>query len=254
MQRRLIGRSLIGTAVAAACLTPISAQQPATLEELAKHVRPLLADLLPPVLYEKKENWGKTTKVISGVHWDGLRPRITKADRNDGTWKHIKLSVRNPKKSLTIDMHDLRKVDADTQAFQADVAFDCTVDYEQQNWESGVRLYSGSLRARLRVKIHMDCENLIRLENTDGAVLPDIVFRFRVVQAKVRYYDLVVEHIAGLGGTAAKIVGDSLYDTLRQWRPSLERKLLDRAAEAITKAADTKEVRIGLSGLLKDKK
>ena len=118
----------------------------------------------------------------------------------------------------------------------------------------GIRLWSAGVRARLRVKAHLECENIIRLEEKPKSFLPDIVFRLRVTKAKVGYDDLVVEHIAGIGGTAAKVLGETFHDAMNQWRPSIERKLLERASAAIVKAADTKEVRIGLSGLFKELK
>jgi hypothetical protein len=83
--------------------------------------------------------------------------------------------------------------------------------------------------------------------------LPDIVFRLRVVKATVSYDNLVVEHLNGVGGSPARLMGEALRSTLKQWKPSIERNLLARAEVAIVKAADTREVRIGLGGLVKQK-
>ncbi len=241
-------------ALAAGASVLAAAQQPESLEELSKSLQPLLADALPEVLYEKQDNWGHTTMVTHGIVWHGLRPEFTKGPRNDGAWKHIKVSVRNPKQTVDIRMYGLEKLDEERQTFQTDLAFVCAVDYDQQNWEKGVRLWSGSVRAHFRAKAHLDCENLIRAETKEKSLLPDIVFRLRVTKARVGYDDLVVEHIAGVGGTAAKLIGEGFHDALNQWKPSVERKLLERASAAIVKAADTKEVRLGLSGLWKEKK
>jgi hypothetical protein len=221
------------------------------LAELSKALKPLLADALPIVLYEKQENWGRTRMVAHAVHWRGLRPEIRKTPRNDGAWRKIKITNRNPRQNVDIRLHGLKQVNDDTQTFKTDLGFLCGVEYDQQNWESGIRLWSGSVRARLRIHAHLDCENVIRVE-TGKSFLPDIIFRLRVTKASVWYDDLVVEHIAGIGGTAAEIIGDAFHDVLRQWRPSVERDLLARANAAIVKAADTREVRIGLSGLFKD--
>jgi hypothetical protein len=60
----------------------------------------------------------------------------------------------------------------------------------------------------------------------------------------------VVEHIAGLGGEAAKLLGDAARGSIKQWRPSMEHELLAKANVAIVKAGDTKEVRVSLSKLL----
>ena len=115
-----------------------------------------------------------------------------------------------------------------------------------------MRLWSGSIRARTQLHVTLDCESVVRVE-TKGGLLPDFVFRVRVTQAEVGYDDLVVEHIAGVGGSAARLIGEALHRSLHRWKPSLERDLLARADAAIVKAADTREVRLGLSGLLKQK-
>ncbi len=40
---------------------------------------------------------------------------------------------------------------------------------------------------------------------------------------------------------------------MKQWKPSIERDLLDKASNAVVKTADTREIRIGFSSLLKKK-
>jgi hypothetical protein len=248
-----VGLSCIVLAALAGGLSAKPAHQPKNLAELSKVLKPLLADALPPVLYEKEDDWGRTTMVTHAIRWRGLRPEVRKTPRNDGTWRKIKITARNPRDNLYIRLHGLKQVSDDTQTFKTDLAFLCGVEYDQQNWESGIRLWSGSVRARLRIKAHLECENVIRLEPGES-FLPDIVFRLRVTKAWVVYDELVVEHIAGIGGTAAKVIGEAFHDVLNQWRPSVERNLLARANAAIVKAADTREVRIGLSGLFPTKK
>src|SRR5690349_1545795 len=110
------------------------------------------------------------------------------------------------------------------------------VEYEQQNWANGVRLWSGSVRARAQVKCDMDCENIIRVDLDKG--LPDFIIRMRVTSAKVSYDKLVVEHINGIGGTGAKVIGEAMHRAIDRWRPSLERDLLTRAGEAVVRAGD----------------
>jgi hypothetical protein len=138
--------------------------------------------------------------------------------------------------------------------FTAFISFDTHIDFDRQIWHTGTRTYSGSIRARLRIKLTLHCEATARLDSR-GAVLPDAVFRLRVLQADSGYDNFVVEHIAGMGGEAAKLLGDAARGSLKQWRPSMERELLAKADAAIVKAGDTKEVRVSLSKLLgKNKK
>ena len=111
--------------------------------------------------------------------------------------------------TLDLKLYDLRKVDAERQRFRVYLSFAATVDFEQQIWESGVRLYSGSTKARVRLQAWLDVENTIRIEK-GKSFLPDMVIRFRVIDAKLAYRDFVVEHTAGVGGTAARVIGEAI--------------------------------------------
>jgi hypothetical protein len=58
-----------------------------------------------------------------------------------------------------------------------------------------------------------------------------------------------MEHVAGVGGEAARIIGSAIKGGLDQWHPSFERELLARADAAIVQAGDTREVRVNLTSL-----
>ena len=247
--RRFITSLLLGLALCGG-----SHCQPSddSVEALAAALKPLLADALPPVLYEKTTNWGHQELAANGVRWHGLRAEVIKVPRNDGKWKRIRVTAQELPRSLALVVTDFKTVDTDRQTFKVFLTFQAGLEYEQQNWDLGVRLWSGSVRARLQLKVALECENVIRVEQGKG-LFPDLVFRLRVTSAHVSYDNLVVEHVAGVGGSAARLTGEAVRSALRQWKPSLERDLLARADAAILKAADTREVRIGLGGLLKKK-
>jgi hypothetical protein len=78
-----------------------------------------------------------------------------------------------------------------------------------------------------------------------------VIFRLHAVRSDLTYSHLVVEHILGVGGDLAKLLGEAIQHGIHRWRPSLERNLLNKANAAIEKAADTKEIRIGLGSLLR---
>ena len=85
----------------------------------------------------------------------------------------------------------------------------------------------------------------------NGTLLPDAVFRLRATEAKLGFDHFQLEHVAGVGGELAKLIGEAVQAGLEEWRPSLERELLDKADAAIVKAADTKEMRLSVMKLLK---
>jgi hypothetical protein len=105
----------------------------------------------------------------------------------------------------------------------------------------------------VRLRLTLNCEAETRLEK-NGSWMPDAVFRLRVLKSDFRYDNLVVEHTAGIGGEAAKVLGDAMIQTVRQVKPSLERKLIEKANASIVKAGDTKEVRVSLLEMMSGKK
>lgn len=228
------------------------AQSPTNKEaaaNLTQLLQPLLLDALPPVLYEGQQNWGKQS-LVSEIHFKGIKPVIRKVPRNDGTWRKFKVTTRNLPSTFRVKLTDLRQLDADRQAFKIYLTFMLNMEMEQQHWESGVRFYAGSAKARLRLNLDLDCESTLKLDTSKSVLLPDAVFRLRVTRANVSYNELVVEHIGGLGGAAAKFIGDTLHDAVKQWRPSIERNLRDQANAAIVKAADTKEIKLSFGSWL----
>jgi hypothetical protein len=207
-------------------------------------------------LYEYLPFWVHTTRVAIVVKLTGkalpLRPEVMYGDKNDGTWKKIRVTADNLADTLIFDLRNVKQIEPGRVGFDVFLSFDVRVEYQQQKWDAGVRLYDTSTQLRLRVKATLGCEVSGRLEDT-GALLPDAVIQLRVVRSDLRYDNLVVEHVAGVGGEAAKVLGDTAKGGLREWYPSLERELLAKANAAIVKAGENKEVRVSLNKLLTNK-
>ena len=220
---------------------------------LAANLRGLLLQALPTPLYEDTSHWGRQRLVPGRTRWRGkglrARPEVEQVLKNDGRWWKVRVTASRPASTLALDIRDVQKPEPGRLLFTAFLATDADVELDRQTWKQGVRFYSGSTRARLRVKLALRCEAVTRVETT-GKLLPEAVFRLRVLQADLGYDRLVVEHIAGIGGDGAKVLGEAVHATLRGLRPSLERDLLAKANAAIVKAGDTKEVRVSLLSLL----
>ncbi len=256
-------RALVLTGVVALILTagPRAAADPPSplavlsanpLDSLSGNLRGLLLRGLPDPLYEAAPNWGHTTEVVRGVTWHGLHPEVRRSAKNDGTWEKVRFTAVSPADSLILDVRNPQFPEAGRMTFDVYLAFDARGDYTRQVWDHGRKMYDGSVRARMRVKVNLSCEATTRLE-AGGGLLPDAVFRLRVTKADLRYDNFVTEHVAGVGGEAAKVIGDAFRGGLKQWHPSLERELLAKADAAIVKAGDTKEVRVNLVSLFTKK-
>jgi hypothetical protein len=207
--------------------------------ELAGIFRSLLLNHLPDPLVEGQSNWGHQVEAKFG-------PRL----KNNGVWRKYRISAMSPAQTLTVDIKDLKPVDADRTTFEMRIGFDAQIDLQQQLWERNLRLYSGSTLARAKVQAVLQCEVTTKVESGKGP-LPDFVFRLRVVKADLSYKDFDVVHLAGMGGDGAKVIGEALHGLLLDIKPSLEKDLLEKANAAIVKAGDTKEVRVSLNKLLK---
>ena len=250
----LTALAAFGVAPAAPPAAPPAAQLPtdaSSLEGLSATLRRVIIDTMPKTLYEGHDNWGHTRN-FTVVEWKGhglrTHPEVVRKAKNDSTWKKIRLVPRYLG-DLEFRLSDLRQ-GPEMMTFKAFLAFAAGVEYDHQVWQAGLRLYGGSMQARLRLRLAMDCENLIRLD-TSKSLIPDMVFRLRATRADVGYDHLVVEHIGGIGGDAARLWGEAFRATLKHFRPDLEHDLLRRANDAIVRAADTKEVRLSFEKLWK---
>jgi hypothetical protein len=202
---------------------------------LAGTLKSLLIQLLPEPLYAKDPGWGKK-----------------RGSKNDGLWRKVRVSAPDPEHLLQVAVRDLHWEKDDHLAFTLGVAFDVRVNAEQQKWQAGVRLYSTSVQARLRVKLTLRCDAAMRVEMA-GGLFPDLILSFKVLDSKVAYDHLVVEHVAGIGGTGARWLGELARATIHEFWPAVERRLLDRASAALVKSGNEREVRIGLSKLFSAK-
>jgi hypothetical protein len=218
---------------------------------LAESLRAFLLPHIPAPLYEKRENWNHTIEATR-LHWEGkgldLKARTVKTYKKHGIWKHVLISSPNLVQSLKLVVQNIQLPEPGRATFDVVLALPANVEYEQQHWERGVRLFSGSVRARMRVALTLTCELTTRLES-GSKLLPEVVLRLRVVRATTGYDQLVIEHLPGVGGEAAKILGEVIVENMKKWHPSVESSLLERLNAAIVKAGDSKEVRVGLTGL-----
>lgn len=222
-------------------------------DALAGSLRGYLVRNVSPILYEASPGWGTQKEGFRGVKWTGKglrgRPEVVRAEKNHGTWKKVRVTADNLKDTLILDIRNVQHPEPGRTTFDVFVSFDARVDYEQQSWKSGICMYGARVRARFRVKLTLSCELVARLE-AGKMIVPDAVFRLRVLRSNLKYDNLVVEHLAGMGGETARLLGDAIRGGIHRWQPALEPALLHKANEAVIKAGDTREVRIGLVRLL----
>ena len=228
---------------------------PAEVRSLEKTLRDILLKNLPDPIVQSARGWGDQKEGVVGVvfHKDGprLRTERVRGMKNDGMWRKVDIRAVDPEHSLALAIADAAFPEPGRATFTAMLGVDCAIRFEQQLWRNGARLYSGETRGRCRAAVALKCEVSSRTETKPGSLIPDLVIRVRVTDAQLFYDNLVIEHTAGVGGDAARVLGQMVIDAVKQAKPDLERDLLAKANTAIVKAADTQEVRVSLSALLK---
>ncbi|WP_020473511.1 hypothetical protein [Zavarzinella formosa] len=225
---------------------------PPPADELAKVIRTFVLSALPTPLAEQNNDWGKQKNVTVGIKWEKsgilLKPKPMQGLRNDGTWRRLRVDADNPEQSLNVIVRNVQKPAPGVMTFELVVTLNVRIKFEQQVWMAGERVYSGETRARCRPILAMQCESMTKAVKTDS-FFPDITMRMRILKADLTYDQLVVEHTAGVGGDLAKTLGKTAIDLLNQWKPSLQKNMLEKANQAIVKAGDTKEIKLGLGNL-----
>ena len=218
---------------------------------LAGSLRGAILKAMPNPLYEKYTDWGETERAANGLTWHGLKPTVQYKEKNDGKWKHLRVTAIAPADNLILDIRDLKHAAPGKITFSVFFACPVRFDYRVITWVKGLKVWDRSYRARCRVVANLHCVATYRVEPV--SLLPDFVFRLRVREAEVSHDGFEMEHVAGIGGEGAEFLGEVALRNVRRFKPELEKDLLDKANNSIEKAADTKEVRVSLSELLKKK-
>lgn len=240
---------MISTPQEAASIKSISPERVASFQRALEKA---VFTALPTPLYEGSDHWGDKKKSVNGMKWTP-KPELQYADKNHGTWRKYRVTLDQPAQDhLKLKVNDVKSLGNNSLSFQIKVDTDVQFDVEQQNWQSGIKVFGGSARGSVTVKMAITCKSKLSIE--PGAnFLPMIKYRLHVIDAKAGYDHLVFSHVPGLGGSAAKIIGNWTVDAVNQLKPSLERKLIEKLTEKLKKAADTKEIQVSLSGIERKK-
>lgn len=233
--------------------TTIKSISPEKVASFQRALQSAAFTALPTPLYEGSDHWGDTKKSINGMKWTASKPELQYADKNQGTWRKYKVTLDQPHNDhLRLSLNNMHQAGNNTLSFLIKIEADVEFDVQQQNWQSGVKLFDGTVRGRATAKVSISCESKLSVE-PGASILPVLKYRLRVVEAKAGYENLVFTHVPGLGGSAAKALGNWTVDAIQQLKPSLERKLVEKLTQKIVKAADTKEIQLSLNGVERKK-
>lgn len=245
-----------GATPASPGMPPALKTDPAEAQALGKVLHDLLLKYLPDPVTKSNHNWGHQKAVtVTHHHLEGLRlwSESVQEMKNDGVWRRTDIRIPD-RDHIGLTVTELThpapgKLDA-TLSVSSDRV---DLHFEQQVWKSGVRLYSGETRGHCRGALVLKVEVVNKTEFPKGSIFPKVSVNVRVTDAKLYYEKLVVDHTAGLGGDAAKALGELLIQIVKAVKPHLEKDLLEKADAAIVKAATKKELTLTLDKLMASK-
>jgi hypothetical protein len=227
-----------GLAFAQIVTPPVApANRDVSADATARIVAQLIAEAIPRE-YERSKDWGRTTRITTGVRSSGnffkFDVHSKKSAVNDGVWKRYRATMIDPDKNLAVRIDNLRSLDAGRIAFTLFATTKLHCWGRAKVYESGVHLISLEAEADTKVRLWLDCE--IALEMAPGSFLTGIAVRPRVESARMKLDEFRLTRISDVRGPIVRELGDGL----RHWiEDELNGpKLADKLNRSIEKRRD----------------
>jgi hypothetical protein len=202
-------------ALAGPTLTTLTGVTP---ELVGQFVGPIIADSIPRE-FKGSKDWGKTTKVTSGVRSYGnffdfdIHRKTSRV--NDGVWKKYRLTLVEPEKNLTVRVDNLRSIDSGKYALTLFVAAKVHGWARGTVYESGVHLISLEAEGDTSIRLWIDAE--VGVESvTSSTFIPGVELQPIVTGAKLKFDDFRLTRISDVRGAVAHELGNLLKDELQK--------------------------------------
>ncbi len=203
----------------------------------AKIVAQLITDAIPRE-YERSKDWGRTTRITTGVRSSGnffkFDVHSKKSEVNDGVWKRYRATMIEPDKNLVVRIDNLRSLDAGRIAFTLFVTTKLHGWGRAKVYESGIHLISLEAEADTKVSLWLDCE--IALEMAPASFLTGIAVRPHVANARVSLDEFRLTRISDVRGPIVRELGDGLRHLIEDELNGP--KLADKLNRSIEKRRD----------------
>jgi hypothetical protein len=244
----VVGMAAIVKTAADPALTTLGGITP---EVVAQLVAPIIADSIPRE-YEGSKDWGKATRVTTGLHSDGNFFKFDihrqKSKVNDGVWKKYKLTLVDPDKNLTVRIDNLRTLDSGRYALTLFVAAKIHGWARATVYERGVHVISLEGEGDTSIRLWLDTEIGIESVKTPS-FLPGIAVDPVITDAKLKFDEFKLKRISDVKGAIAHDLGDLIRSALEKELSGP--KLVAKLNRSIEKRRDrlqfTPEKLLGLS-------
>lgn len=190
------------TATGAAQDAPPVALPMVPVQEVSAQFRGSLLKALPDALvFDTGKNWGHQAHVPS---LQCIKP--IQVWRNHGDWEQLHVATWQLSRYLSLHVDDVVAPDDNCVAFTVHMTLPATVELDQQIWQSGIRLYSGRVRARSSLMAAVTIQ-ATAVPVGKQASRPQREVRFQVARATFTCDHFITENINGLGGDFARLAG-----------------------------------------------
>jgi hypothetical protein len=248
---RRVAAVIVALAVAKGLIALLPADEPAQdsdsftpSPQFQEWITDLVRQQLPDN-YEKRKNWGHTTKSFDGVSIkveDGrIKTHRKYAQKNDGNWQVYRVKLKDPDEKFDVKIANIRKLADGKVGLEITALANLEIFGRQSAWQHGVQLYSISAEADARVRLWAKVEVATHMDLTRFP--PDLSLDPEVTAAKFEIPDFRIRRIGELHGPLVR----SLSHTTRE---ALEEKLADDNAKLVAKlnrAIDKQEKKLKLS-------
>ena len=244
LARHLFARRFSLVLLLLICSNRASAQRPtaelttqAASDSLAKMFAQLVEQAIPRE-YEKRKDWGRTKNVTTGIRTDGLRIHRRKKPVKHGVWKHYKVRLIEPEKTLAVRIDNFRPVEGGR------VGFSLTLDAKFDLWarvkvyQYGVHLIALETVGDATIDLAIDCE--IGLNLTTPAGRPGVAIDPRVVDARLDITDFHLHRVSNAKGPIIRELGEEFPRLIE--RELQGPKLVAKLNKAIDKKRDRLQV------------
>ena len=211
----LVVAAAIYQAAAGPALTVLTGVTP---EAVAQFVTPLIADAIPRE-FEGKKDWGKTTRITTGLRSSGnffsFDIHRKKSEVRDGVWKKYRLTLVEPDKNLSVRIENLKSLDDGRYALTLFVAAKMHGWARTAVYESGVHIVSLEAEGDTSIRLWIDAE--IGVETVQSSMfIPGVELKPVITAAKLKFDEFKLRRVSDVRGEVAEQLGELFRDALEK--------------------------------------
>ncbi len=196
-----------------------------------------------PRHYEKRKDWGKTKNITVGIRRDGIKLYRRKKPVNHGVWKHYKINLIEPDKTLAVQIENLRALESGRVAFTLALQIKFDLWARTKTYKYGVHLIALETVGDAAIDLEIDCEIGMKFQTHGGH--PGVALDPLVTDARLDITDFHLHRVSNAKGPIIRELGEELPRFIE--RELQGPKLVAKINRAINKKRDRLELGFGLS-------